>query len=776
MSEKEPRFPLPPKEPEEPTPAQKNFNDIAKRRKTARQTLAELEKQGTTRPGGALEKVALGELAEASEEAADFSIAGEGGLTSAKERLRSERTQAEKAGFLDEAAIEAEMGPEYKNLSVLEADLADLTDFEMRRMRESHTDPHAKRDHEHILKATRQEKQELTGNREKLVEVHPKVARALELVTYKKGLHEEGHIAPTPSVKQNLSAIGSRMVSGKPMFLHGPTGTGKTSLARYAAGHFTGKAPEIVYCNPQTRESNIWGKTGIRPAKEGGGAIETVDIYGPQARAMTEGKVAIYDEFTALPREQMVFLKGEFNAKVGDTVNVVGNGQVKIEPGFQMIFTANLKSEKNPERQELPPEIAREFEQNNLKVEYTPPHEAYDIMLARLMNSDGSVDMSYHDMNETLPALCRAMADIQAAYTGELNSDTARLTGTQDASGHNPGLKKLVMTQGTVENILEAWQIERRSGEAAMSFTAFLDQRLKTALTFEEYPEKDRMLAAKVLAARGLLSTITAADLRLPADVFDVDAMKKLRGPAMVEDLKKASGSLQHIPLSQLTELDPFGQRQQKAAEAAAAFLGPIEITEEDIVELEPLETGFNNFLRETFQNNWSFNADQMRVAETNLSAELIKPADINWAGRKADIDATKAGQYTLNPDTVGVNLDMLDPAKIEIIDLSPMRGKPLDEVAKYIVDTYGTTHHIPGLEYWQHILQDPNKMPDQMKADQPQGNWGNAYFMFGSLLRRSNGDWVAPYARWGGDRWGRYAHGLARTWGDLYRAVLFKK
>ena len=76
------------------------------------------------------------------------------------------------------------------------------------------------------------------------------------------------------------------------------------------------------------------------------------------------------------------------------------------KPGFQMV-PANLKSEKNPERQELPPEVAREFEQNNLKINYTPKEEAYDIMLARLINPDGSVDLSYKDLNLKL---CRNSA------------------------------------------------------------------------------------------------------------------------------------------------------------------------------------------------------------------------------------------------------------------------------------------------------------------------------------------------------------------------------
>ena len=161
----------------------------------------------------------------------------------------------------------------------------------------------------------------------------------------------------------------------------------------------------------------------------------------------------------------MVFIKGVFNAKVGGRINIVGNGIVEIKSGFQMIFTANLKSEKNPERQDLPPEIAREFEQNNLEVKYTPQDEAYDIMLSRLLNRDGSLDMSFYDLNTTLPNLCRVMAEIQESYTNETDKEVARRAGAMDASGKVYSLKKFVMTQGSVEAILSAYLIEKKNGK-----------------------------------------------------------------------------------------------------------------------------------------------------------------------------------------------------------------------------------------------------------------------------------------------------------------------
>src|SRR3989344_4767166 len=89
------------------------------------------------------------------------------------------------------------------------------------------------------------------------------------------------------------------------------------------------------------------------------------------------------------------------------------------------------------------------------------------------------------------------------------------------------------------------------------SFVAFLDQRLKTALTFEEYPLADRILAAQILASKGLLRTVTPVELNLPADVFNFDAAKKLReNPEMIMALKTESAKEAHISLSELADLD----------------------------------------------------------------------------------------------------------------------------------------------------------------------------------------------------------------------------
>jgi len=503
----------------------------------------------------------------------------EGGLKKARERMRSDKGKAEslaESGYgIDEIAVEKSLGdlaPAFKEITEYSDKLEDMRDFEMQRMFEVKTDPHAKRAHESLLQTARKERRNIEAKLETLEKDNPKAFRSHELIRDAEGLRQEGHIAPTASVRANLEKIGRNMLVGKSMFLHGPTGTGKTSLARFAAEHFTGEPAQMVYCNPQTRESSVWGKTGIRPAHgEAGkyGGIETVDIFGPLAKAMNEGKAVIFDEFSALPREQMVFIKGIFNAKPGDEVNIVGNGRIKIAQGFQMIFTANLKSEKNPERQELPPEIAREFEQNNIKIGYLPKDEAYDVMLSRMMNQDGSVDASWHDLNETMPKLCEAMEEIQTAYAGITRSETARLVGAADASGKTQGLKKFVMTQGTVEAMLEGWKLEKTMNNPT-SFAEFIDQRLKIGLTFEEYSLADRTLAAKILASKGFLRTLSEEDLGLPKNTFNFEAARKLRGDRnSLKELAGESAKEINVPLKELADLDPFGVRKSSAAEEA---------------------------------------------------------------------------------------------------------------------------------------------------------------------------------------------------------------
>ena len=501
----------------------------------------------------------------------DFKGEGEAKKVLQKQKIEHEKSWAENIAQIDYEKIYSDY-PELKEVLDVKNSISALKDFRMKRTFEI-LNPKVgikiKDRNEKILGAIQTE---IEDNKNKLEQEDQTLVRQAELLEYKKSLSESGHICITPSVAKDLEAIGDRMLTGKPVFLHGPTGTGKTSLARYAANHFTGKDSEMVFCNPQTKESNVWGKTQIKPTGDGG-AIFTYLELGPLAKAIKEGKTVVFDEFTALPKEQMVFIKAVFNLKVGDKINVVGDGLIDVAPGFQMIFTANLKSEKNPERQDLPPEVAREFEQNNVKINYINKEESYDVMLSRMLSKDGSLDMSYYDLNTTLPNLALVMSEIQESYTNATDKEVARKAGALDASGKAHSLKKFVMTQGSIEAILSSWSIEKKMKRTEKSFSEFLDERFKTALTFEEYSKEDRILAAKILASRGFLLTLTSKELNLPDDVFAFNTIKAMRGPNAIEELKTESGNVKYLNFKEVAELDPFNKRAQAMGKLAEELL-----------------------------------------------------------------------------------------------------------------------------------------------------------------------------------------------------------
>lgn len=109
-------------------------------------------------------------------------------------------------------------------------------------------------------------------------------------------------------------------------------------------------------------------------------------------------------------------------------------------------------------------------------------------------------------------------------------------------------------------------------------------------------------------------------------------------------------------------------------------------------------------FLLSTFKDSWSCDI-------TNLKPEghTANPQAQNYEILSRDVDAKKYGEYTLNPETQNLDFEQL---KAFVSDLKAFNGKKVHEVIQHIVDTYGATHHIPGIEYWKWLIENPSKNP----------------------------------------------------------------
>lgn len=168
-------------------------------------------------------------------------------------------------------------------------------------------------------------------------------------------------------------------------------------------------------------------------------------------------------------------------------------------------------------------------------------------------------------------------------------------------------------------------------------------------------------------------------------------------------------------------------------------------------------------FMLKTFKDSWGWDV-------TNLTPEgrVVTPQTQNYKALSQDTDASKRGEYILNPETQGLDFETL---RAFVPDLSALNGKPVHEVIQHVVDIYGGQYHIPGIEYWKWLCENPGKNPPG-----PNMKDGKYYFFPGSVLRGEGGDWDIPCAFWNGSEWDRNAGWLALDWNSRYRVVLLEK
>jgi hypothetical protein len=185
----------------------------------------------------------------------------------------------------------------------------------------------------------------------------------------------------------------------------------------------------------------------------------------------------------------------------------------------------------------------------------------------------------------------------------------------------------------------------------------------------------------------------------------------------------------------------------------------------ESNLNLDVLKQKYQSFLQVTFEF-WYDDEEKSRVEQKPI---LIDPKIQDYNVLRDEIDATKFGEYTLNPDTQNLDFENILESKIFIPDLSTVNYSPVHEVAQYVVDTYGATYHIPGIEYWKWIIENPTKTPQKLRN-------GKNNYCVGSLIRNSNGRWSIPFVCSDGAGTIRSAYWLGDDWSSDGRVVLIEK
>lgn len=385
------------------------------------------------------------------------------------------------------------------------------------------------------------------------------MVREHELAVCRKQL-KENRFAVTASRQEYIDRIESLIERGKPILLEGHTGGGKTELAKYATRELTSKDAYVVYCNPQTRQSDIFGKQSLRES-ERGATVTDID-FGPLTNALTEGTGCIFDEFNELdPRFRQV-LKALYNAKPGDMVDVPGNGKVLVAEGFFIVMTANLKSEKYAEKGALEPQETRVFLDSTIRTEYPPASELYEVALSSLADTQGRVLLTREEAGTTLKHFTDAIHDIQEAYANTLpahyGSDaTFSAFGKGSKRGKRPQLEKYVLDIGMAVRLLQGFRIARM--ERGTTLRDFLDEALIRTFEGDMIGEEDKRLAIYMLAQKGFLSGYDQEDFRTRVGVDYSD--RKLDPTALSKPTQTEltpEESLATLSAEEVARIDPY--------------------------------------------------------------------------------------------------------------------------------------------------------------------------------------------------------------------------
>lgn len=393
--------------------------------------------------------------------------------------------------------------------------------------------------------------------------------REHELKRYRQQ-YEGGRFVVTESRKVYIDRIQSLIEQGKPILLEGHTGTGKSELARIAAEQLTGANPEVIYCNPQTRQSDVFGKQTLKSRE--GATVTEVD-FGPLVRAMRDGKLCLFDEFNELDPRQRQVLKYLFNAKPGDEVDIPGDGKIMIQPGFGLIMTANLKSEKYSAKSELEPQEARVFQDSTIRIEYMPDTELYDLALTTLADTEGKLLLTTEEAEVTLKHFVDAVHDIQTAYTDSIpaaygKDDQLSMGGRGANRNKRPSLEKYVIDSGMAARLLTGFRTSRMKYGTPLQ--DFLNRALARTFEGDRVSEGDKKLAIFMLAKHGFLQapeTLQAlkldySDGRLNPSIF----------PALEHKALEEAETLTPLSVEEAALLDPYNERQLTVTHAAAEF------------------------------------------------------------------------------------------------------------------------------------------------------------------------------------------------------------
>lgn len=288
-------------------------------------------------------------------------------------------------------------------------------------------------------------------------EVKTELHRAASLDS-KKEL-EDG-LLMTEQMRDIIDQVLPALSRGEPALLVGETGGAKTALAEFISRKYFGVEAEFISGNAEFNNYQLMGKATLDEKN-----TATVSSYspGPAVRAMEEGKPLIVDEINAIPPGLLKRMNKLAQLRPGDrfVVQEDSGREVVVQPGFCVIATANEKSKRYKQVEDLSVEFMNRFGANIYRVRY-PDHDVQfgavpteNVLLAHAAVIDKKGELP-EDMNpDVLYNFVKACHVSQQVFSGNQGEGYDIYTPGDRRVDNKPGLDETVLAPRTMVGILK---------------------------------------------------------------------------------------------------------------------------------------------------------------------------------------------------------------------------------------------------------------------------------------------------------------------------------
>ncbi len=313
------------------------------------------------------------------------------------------------------------------------------------------------------------------------------------------------------------------------------------------------RSMEVFSWTPDAKASDFIAKQRLKSWQNWW--TETYTELWKLLKAFVEWKIPIIDEIDLIPNDVLMRIKHLFTLRPGESYAPQEDWNARhLLKSVNIIATANIKSSKHSDREDLDPAIVRLFD--NIHVNYLPKEETYDLALVSLMHREWFIykvwDASLDKDSSALAALIYCLKDVEENYMWVWD-------GLRISNKDKQFLKKAV---------LELWRFVsmfKWYASSALPFAQYLKWEVINFITNMAYPKTDRLILVKIFSQKWFITKndIWTKDkpgplLRIMDDVNE----KELDDNIISSEFAFDEPVITFIDPHELVNLDPFKIRK----------------------------------------------------------------------------------------------------------------------------------------------------------------------------------------------------------------------